>query len=145
MNSKGLGAFGLIGMVITAGIVLWLHMGRTGGSAPHDVEVIRAGDRAVTALLPECPESAGSCKTPGWSQLTATVVRRIGLTPGSCMACSEWGDNRKVTVKLMGGAVREWSQDAAGNIRQTGQGGADSGRPGTPLDLPSAPQPPDVE
>jgi hypothetical protein len=145
MNSKSFGAFGLIGMVITAGIVVWLHMGKTGGSVPHDVAVIQAGDRAVTALIPACPEAESSCKSPGWSQLTAVVVRRMGLSPGSCMVCSEIGGEKKVTLRMMGGAEREWIQDAAGNIRQAEHGGADSGRPGAMPEIPSAPQTPGVE
>lgn len=145
MASKALGAFGLIGMVLTAGIVLWLNLGKTTGSVPHTVEVIRAGDRAVTALIPACPEAENSCKAPGWSQLTGVVVRRMGLSPGSCMVCSEAGGEKKVTLRMMGGAEREWIQDAAGNIRQNGPEGGGRPPPDSPVKVPVEPQAPSVE
>ncbi len=145
MLSKSLGVFGLISMVITVGIVLWLHVGKGEGSVPHDVAAVQAADRAVTAMIPGCSEAENSCKSPGWSQLTATVMRRMGLSPGSCIVCSESGGEKKVTLRMMGGAERAWFQDASGNIRDAGRGGPESARPGAPIDLPAAPAAPDAD
>ena len=140
-----LATFGLISMVITVGIVMWLHVGKSDGSTPHDLVAVQAADRAVTAMIPACPEAEGSCKSPGWSQLTATVVRRMGLSPGSCMVCSEAGGEKKVSLHMLGGAEKEWIQDASGAIREAGRGGADNGRPGAPGDPAASPQPPVVD
>jgi hypothetical protein len=145
MHSRALGVFGLISMVLAAGIVIWLNMGKTDGSVPHDTAVIRAGDRAVTSLIPACVEAPDSCKAPGWSPLTSAVVRRMGLSPGSCMVCSEANGEKKVTLRMMNGQDYEWIQDAAGNIREGGRAGGGDGRPGAPPAGPADPLAPAPE